>query len=162
MKLITYAYLRKETNISQNIPDSELEHPIERAQETLKMLICLEFYNEIETQQCANIDTLNIYIKKFLAWQSYQYWIIHANFKTTASGIRVYTEDNSVVVNEAQMATLMRDAKEQVQFYKEHLVKYLDNNRDFYPLYCGACTNSNTGNGFGITSIGSKRKHCGH
>lgn len=167
MKLINYQYLRNEVDISQNVPDKELDNPIKRAQEMLEMVIGEDLYAELETQfnttpqsfTAAN-NTLLTYIKKFLAWQAYQFWAVKANVKDTRAGFRVLTEDNSQPATDKQLAEIIRDAKMWAQTQKEKLVQFLDDNHDSYPLYeynCG--TNKRTGTGFHITSVGKKHGH---
>ncbi len=160
-KLINYQYLRLEVDISQNVPDKELDNPIKRAQEMLEMLIGSGLYDEIISEfpnsfSAAN-TTLFPYVKKFLAWQAYQFWIPKANFKDTRSGFRVMREDNSDAATEKDMATLIRDIKMWAQTQKEKLVQFLEDNCTTYPLYDCECGNKKrTGTGFHITSVGKK------
>ena len=167
-KLINYQYLRKEVDISDNVPDKELDNPIKRAQEMLEMVIGTGLYNEIVAEFEANAlsatnTTLFPYVKKFLAWQAYQFWLPKANFKDTRAGFRVMREDNSDAATEKDMATLIRDIKMWAQTQKEKLVQFLDTNNTSYPLWeyhCG--TSKRTGTGFHITSVGKKHPHdCG-
>jgi hypothetical protein len=170
-KLINYQYLKTETDISQNVPETELDNPIKRSEEMLEMVIGNALYLELVGQNPtftgANI-TLIPYVKKFLAWQAYQFWLPKANFKTHNSGLRVHREDNSEPATDAQMATLIRDAKMWGQTQKEKLVQYLEDNHDSYPLYPFECgPNKKTGTGFHITAVGHgvycKCKSCyGH
>lgn len=162
-KLITYAYLKEEVDIPQSIPDAELEHPIYRAQEMLRMLMCDEFYKSFIASYLAGpftgaYGTLYPYVKQFLAWQSYEYWTIKANFKPTRSGFRVHSEENSVAASDVQMATLIKDAKQQAQYYKKLMVDFIDGNTANYPLYCGGCGNGNSGNSFHVSAVKNKHK----
>lgn len=163
-KLIDYAYLKEEVDIPQNIEDSVLEHKIYRAQEMLRMLIGDEFYQDYKTNYKAN--TLSAayllfqpYVKQFIAGQAYEYYTIKANFNPTRSGFRVHTEENSVVATDVQMATLIKDAKQQAQFYKTLLVDFLEGNKDNYPLYSNYCGNNLTGNSFHISAVSKKHHH---
>lgn len=166
VELITYAYLRAQTAISKNIPDDELQIPLQRSQDILKMLLGMQFYEEIESQFPSSFDTDNgqlfdPYIKQFLAWQSYQFWLTKANFKTTPAGIRVHSETNSVVASDVQMATLFSDAKQQAQFYKEQIYAFICKKRhtdaDAYSLLDDCdCSRNKMGNGFHITSVARK------
>lgn len=162
-KLINYQYLKTETDISQNVPETELDNPIKRSEEMLEMVIGNALYLEL-TGQNPNFTGANItlmpYVKKFLAWQAYQFWLPKANFKTHNSGLRVHREDNSDPATDSQMATLIRDAKMWGQTQKEKLVQYLEDNHDSYPLYAYDCgPNKKTGTGFHITAVGHG-KNC--
>lgn len=165
-KLINYQYLKLETDISQNVPDSELDTPIRRSEEMLAMVIGQDLYDEIAGQN-PNYTGANValmpYVKKFLAWQAYQFWLPKANLKTHQSGIRVHKEDNSDPASDNQMATLIKDAKMWCQTQKEKMVQYLEDNYTAFPLYDYNCgTNKRTGTGFHITAIGTKHgRECG-
>jgi hypothetical protein len=169
IKLINYQYLRNEVDISQNVPDKELDNPIKRAHEMLEMIIGDDLYNEIVSQYQTVPSTLSAanttlfpYVQQFLAWQAYQFWIPKANFKDTKSGFRIMQEDNSVAATEKDMATLIRDIKMWAQTKKEKLVQFLEDNYESYPLYDYNCsTNKRTGTGFHITSVGKHKPGCG-
>lgn len=167
-KLINYQYLRNEVDISQNIPDKELDSPIKRAQEMLAMVIGDDLFNELDSQNTSPASsfsaantTLLPYIKKFLAWQAYQFWLVKANIKDTKAGLRVMQEDNSIAASDKQMAELLRDAKMWAQTQKEKLVQFLDDNHESYSLYDYNCnSHKRTGTGFHITSVGRHSKGC--
>lgn len=164
-KLINYQYLRLEVDISQNVPDSELDNPIKRSEEMLEMVIGTSLYSELVTQNPtftgANITLYN-YVKKFLAWQAFQFWLPKANFKSHKSGMRVHREDNSDPASDQQMANLIRDAKMWCETKKEQMVQYLEDNHESFPLYNYSCgPNKRTGTGFHITAIGSHDSTCG-
>jgi len=170
VKLINYQYLKDETDISQNVPESELDNPIKRSQEMLEMVVGASLVAELVTQAStrpksftAANTTLMTYVEPFLAWQAYQFWLPKANFKTHASGLRVHEEDNSRAATGEEMATLIRDAKMWAQTKKEKLVQFLEDNCSTYPLYdcvnCGS-KNKRTGTGFHITGVGKHPKGC--
>lgn len=163
-KFITYAYLKEECDIPQNLPDEELEHKIYRAQETLRMLMGDAFYQDYLTNYKANTLSaayllIQPYINQYIAWQAHEFWVPKANFKVTRGGFRVHTEENSVVASDIQMATLIKDAKYQSQYYKNLFVDYLNNHHADYPLYEYSCRDDKRGNGFHISAV--KNKHRG-
>lgn len=162
-KLITYAYMKEECDLPQNIPDEDLEHKIYRAQEMLRMLMCDEFYKDFLTNYKANTlsasyNLLFPYIKQFIAWQANQFYTVKANFKSTRSGFRVHSEENSVVATDTQMAMLIKDAKQQAEYYKKLLVDFLNGNKTTYTLYCGDCNGNLSGNSFHISVVKNKHK----
>jgi hypothetical protein len=161
-KLINYQYLRTETDISQHVPDSELDNPIKRSEEMLEMVIGPSLYSELKSQnpnfQGGNAALME-FVKKFLAWQAYQFWLPKANIKTHASGLRVHREDNSEPATDKQVAELIRDAKMWAQTQKEKLISYLNDNHESFPLYDYHCnSNKRSGTGFHITAVGTKHK----
>ena len=166
-KLIDYAYLKEEVDIPQNIENQDLEHKIYRAQETLRMLMGDEFYQDFLTNYKNNTlsavyTTLYRYIQQFVAWQAYEFYVVKANFNPTRSGFRVHTEENSVVATDTQMAMIIKDAKQQAQYYKTLLVDYLNGHYAEYSLYNYNCGNNLTGNTFHISAVKKSHKHnCG-
>jgi hypothetical protein len=163
-KLINYQYLKTETDISQNIDDEELDNPIKRAMESLMMVLGEDLYNELLDQypgalSVSNSTLYNNHIKKYLAWQAYEYWITKANYKFTRSGIRIHTEENSTLPTDAQIAALYKDAKEQASKYRSFMLNYINRNINNYPLYQNNC-NVNSNYGFQITPIGKNIHDC--
>lgn len=163
-KLIEYAYLREECDLPDVIIDEELEHPIYRAQETLRMLMSDGFYQDyLSAYKNLPLSTayasLFPYVKQFLAWQAHEFWVVKANFKVHASGFRVHSEQNSAPPTDIQMATIIKDAKYQSNYYKKIMVDFLNNHASDYPLYNMSCRNDKTGNGFHISAVKNKNKH---
>jgi len=161
-KFITYAYFKDECGLPDHFENEDLEHKIYRAQETLRMLMGDEFYQDYLTNYKAETmttayDTLMPYIKQYIAWQAYEYWTQQANFKVTNAGFRVHSEANSQPATDAQMAQIIKDSKYQGSYYKELLVGFLKSHNTDYPLY-GYCCNDKAGNGFHISAVKNKHK----
>lgn len=164
-KLITYAYLKKETDIADDIPNDELDNCIKWAQDRLRFLLGKLFYNEIYSQgstlptsySATNAALFDPYIKQFMAWQAYEFYVTtQAQSHSTRSGYRVHTEDNSEPANDQQMNVRMKMAKEQCQLYKGEMINYILQEQvrsSSFPLYLGDCNNQKFGNGTGITGV---------
>lgn len=161
---ISYDYLKDETAISDNIDNKVLKNPIYRAQEVLKFLLGTAFYESIESQVDSTYFTddddalFDPYIKKFLAWQAYENYIIRANIYESRTGLRQFREENSDIASEVVMSNLIKDAKQWTQFYKGQMLTFIKQEQRIdttkYPLYrdCG----EKTGTGFHITAITKK------
>ena len=155
--------MKDECDISKNVDDSKLDNPIKLAQEQLKYLIGDDFYDQIDSQATAfsgaadNLAFFDPYVKQFLAWQAYEYYIPKANFAETRSGFRIHREDNSDIATDKQMGELIRQVKQQSQFYKGKMISFLikSQNADStkYPLYTSNCGLETYGNGFHITAV---------
>ena len=161
-KLIYYAYLKEECDMPEHLQDSDLEHKIYKAQETLRMLMGDEFYQDFLTNYKASTlssvyDTLFPYIKQYVAWQANEYFVSTANYKLTRAGFRVHSEDKSVAATDVQMATIIKEAKYQAQYYKELLLSFLRNHSADYPLFENGCHSNLSGNAFHISAV--KNKH---
>ncbi len=164
-KLITYAYMKEECDMPQNLPDEELEHKIYRAQEMLRMLMGDAFYQAfLAMYKAGPLSTVfqaayDPYLKQFVAWQAHEFWVIKANFKINRSGFRVHDEANSTAATDIQMAPIIKDAGHQSQYYKNLFVGFLDEHATDYPDYGTNCEgNSKKGNSFHISAV--KNKHC--
>lgn len=162
-KLVTYAYLKEECDLPENLDNEDVEKKIYRAQEMLRMLMGDGFYQDFltnykdETLSTA-YTSIFTYIKQFVAHQAYEFWAITANLKPTRAGFRVHSEPNSTVAPDAQMAIIIRDAKSQAQYYKKLFVDYLNNHSSDYPLYEYGCNKDLTGNGFHISVVRNKKE----
>jgi len=58
-KLINYQYVKIETDISQNVPETELDIPIKRSQEMLEMVIGPALVAELVSEY-PNFSTANV------------------------------------------------------------------------------------------------------
>lgn len=165
-KLITYAYLRGEVDIPQNIPPEEFDFKINRAQERLRMLMGDAFYQDFVSSYKASSKNNPLtgayealydpYIKQFVAHQAFVYWTMEANLKPTRSGYRVHEEENSTAATDTQMSVLLKDRKQNAEYYAQLLVDFLNAHAYDYGLYNRGC-NAKTGNAFHISAV--KRKH---
>lgn len=158
--------MKEENDLPQNLDDSALEKKIYDAQETLRMLMGDEFYQDylskyISNQLTGAYSTVYKYVKQYIARQAYEYYTLNANFNPTRSGFRVHTEANSVVATDIQMAMIIKEAKQKAQQYKNLLVDYLNGHSSDFPLYNNKCGNNLRGNTFHISAVKNKTK-CTH
>lgn len=162
-KLITFAYLKEEVDVPHNLSNDDFDHKIYRAQERLRMLIGDEFYQDLLTNYKNNTlstsynSLYNPYVKQFVAFQTYALWTVTANFKATRSGFRVHLDENSEAVSSEDMAIIIKDAKQDSEYYAKLLVDFLKNHSEDYPLYSG-CRNL-TGNTFHLTAVKNNHSH---
>ncbi|MDW0189610.1 MAG: hypothetical protein QOA70_08160 [Nitrososphaeraceae archaeon] len=161
-KLITFAYLKSEVDVPQNINSEEFDHKIYKAQERLRMLMGDEFYRDFLAKYKANqfsaayTAAYNPYIKQFVAWQAFVFWTIEANYKPTRAGYRIHSEENSVAVPADEMEIIIKDRKQSAEYYSKLLIGFLDNHSADYELYKKNCRPS-TANTFHLSAV--KNKH---
>lgn len=163
-KLITYSYLRSETDISPNVENSKLDNPIKRAQDRLRAIIGPAFYDELVTQVSSTPQSLSTandaffdpYVKQFLAWQAYELYFAKSWFHDTPTGPRVFKEDNSEALDQKTIGEMLALAKRDTQFYKEQMINFLRSaqkaSTSSYPLFTQS-SNEIVSSGFGITAI---------
>jgi hypothetical protein len=164
-KLITYAYLRIETDISKNVENEVLDNPIKWAHDQLKFMLGRQLYDEVYAQGITlpttfstnNAALFDPYIKQFLAWTAYADYIIKANSYETRTGVRVYKEDNSDPASDQTMNMRIKKAADKAQFYKGAMINYIEEQQNLstanFPLYIKDCSNRKFGTGFGISGV---------
>lgn len=170
--LITFAYVRQLTEISQNIDDKFLTPKLKTAHDQLKFILGRNFYNDIVNNynpllpndgfSQSYYNLYNPYIKEFLAWQMYEYYLIKANVIETRTGLRTFKEDNSVAASDKAIAELLSLARQNVQFYKGQLLNFISETQQIDSSQYTLFTNTNPANvmgaGFGITAINGRDK----
>jgi hypothetical protein len=163
-KLITYAYFKKETDISDIVDNNKLDNPIKNAHDHLRALIGKAFYDELVSQNSTTPKTLTAaneafydpYVSQFLAWKAYEFYIVKANTYESRVGVRIFREDNSEPASDKIMGEQIALAKKQAQFYKDEMLNFLRSsqrvNSSAYSLYTNSSTASSAG-GFGISAV---------
>lgn len=163
-KLINFAYLKGEVDIPQNLDNEEFDQKIYRAQERLRMLMGDEFYQDFLSNYKANTfsaayqSLYNPYVKQFVAFQTYALWVPTANYKITRSGFRVHSEEHSEAVPAAEMAIVIKDAKQNAEYYAKLLVDYIKNHSSDFPLYDNGCRDL-VGNTFHMSAVKNRHDH---
>ena len=163
-KLITYAYFKEETDISDNVDNKKLDNPIKNAQDHLRALLGKSFYDELVSQYittpktftAANEAFYDPYVKQFLAWKAYEFYIVKANTFESRIGVRVFREENSDPVSDKILGEQIALAKRQAQFYKDEMLSFLRTSQKVsssaYSLYTN-CPTVSSGGGFGISAV---------
>lgn len=150
--LIPLDYLTEACFLSPNNADKKYKMVLELAQDQLKSILGLEFYQEIETQYAPQNDTLTVanaalyegYIKKYLAWQTYVFYIQFSQADDTPTGIREHIDENSSIISDIKLSARERNIQNKAMFYKSEMVTFLKsaqlNDSTAYPLWsCGCC-----------------------
>lgn len=162
--LIPIAYLQEVCFVSQNIPQEKFQALLEMAQDDLKVTLNKPLYDEIIAQFSTTPKTLSTantslyeYIKKYLAWQTYFYFQKFANFTSTPTGNREFTDDNSDLLSDVKNYSLEKNIKERSVFYRYEMINFLKESRindvNSYPLWVDQCREEMS---FAITSVDGK------
>ena len=164
-KLITYAYMKEETDISQVLDPEKLDNPIKRAQSRLSALIGVEFYNELDAQNTGptktftpeNLAFFDPCVKRYLAWQAYYLYLAGSNSFDTRTGRRTFKEDNSDPATDKIMGELLSLANKDVLIHQDNMINFLASAKKVssaaYPLYTLSGCGTSQRTGFGITSV---------
>lgn len=158
--LIPVAYIQEVCLISDNIDPKKLLVALEMAQEDLEDTISREFYEQIETQYLANTLSAdntafyNPYVKKFLAWKAYFYFVGHAQEDSTATGFREFNDDNSSLISDVKLYSKERKIRERADRHKSKMINFLNeaqsNDATKYDLWEDGCKDVPS---FSITAI---------
>lgn len=159
--LIPLSYLNEVCFLSLNEDDKKYKMVLDLAQDQLKNIIGIDFYNELITQYSAgtlSTDNNSFYedsnVKKYLAWQTYFYYLKFANINNTPTGLREFIDENSSVVTDVKMYAVEKNILQILNGYKGEFLRYLStaqaNTSTAYPLYEEKCGDEFS---FGITSI---------
>jgi hypothetical protein len=149
IELIPVAYLQEQCLISDNVDDKKIRVAIEMAQEDLEDTIGREFYDQIKTQYEANTLTsdnnsfYDPYVKKYLAWQAYFYFVGHAQEDSTATGFRNFTDENSSLISDVNLYAKEKKIRERADRHKSKMINFLNeaqaNDSTKYSLWEGGC-----------------------
>lgn len=162
INLIPFAFLKEACFLSDKIDERKFQPSLTEAQADLKNLIGGEFYDQIETQYSTVPPSLSSdnntlyqdYLKNFLAWQTYYYYLGFANSDSTPTGEREFVEEGSTILSDVKMFSKERNIKNLAQRWKDRTVNFLvlEQSKDStkYPLYVQRCDNEMS---FGISAI---------
>lgn len=163
-RLITVQYLKKETDISANVDADTLDNPIKWAMDRLKFLLGNVLYDAIYSQATTTPTTFSAenaalfdpYIKQYLAWQAYEFYVTRSMSLETRTGFRVHKDDTSDPAGAEDLNARIRAAKEQTQFYKGQMLNFITQEQELngsYASYDEDCENNKFGSGSGITGV---------
>jgi len=156
--ILDLTYLNTACFLSLNTDDKKYNMVLFMAQQELEQILGREFYEEIEsaypTFSGDNSTLYDNYIKDYLAWQTYFYYLKFANSDATPTGIREFNDENSSVLSDVKLYSLEKNVYEASVRYKNRMINYLkeqqirDSNK--FPLYESKCNN---GFSFAISAI---------
>jgi len=146
------AYLNAACNLSLNTTDIKYNMFVKRAQLQLKEILGHEFYEEIESQYptfVADADNATLYtsyIRDYLAWQTYFYYLKMSDAEATPTGIREFNDENSSVLSDVKKYSFEKNILDFCTTYKNELINYLklSQARDTtkFPLWEQPCSDS--------------------
>ena len=159
--ILDLTYLNTACNLSLNTSDIKYNMFLKRAQLDLREILGAEFYEKIESQYPSytgdNSTLYSDYIKDYLAWTTYGYYIKMSDFEATPTGIREFNDDNSSVLSDVKKYAHEKNVLEFANFYKNRMINYLKetqaNDSTKFSLWkeCQKTVYS-----FGITSVDKK------
>ncbi len=156
--ILDLTYLNEACFLSLNTDDKKYNMCLKMAQKDLKSVLGAEFYEQIETQYPNytgdNLSLYDDYIKDYLAWTTYVYYIGFSQAEATPTGIRSFNDDNSTILEDVKLYSFEKNVKNMAKRYKDDLINYLKetqaNDSTKFPLWEDSCK---TEYSFGITAI---------
>jgi hypothetical protein len=139
---ITEVDLKDNTSISKNV-DTNLLVPYIRSAEAMYVIDILgvalntELKNQITggTLSEVNKSLIDFYIKPASSWATFLSAVPFIAFKTTSKGVLRQNSDNSEVPPIQDLNWFKQAIKDNMSFYRNELLNYLENNKDKYPNY---------------------------
>lgn len=159
-QLIPLVYINEVCFVSTHIDEKKMNGSLEEAQEDLKDLLGPEFYEQIETQYeaetltAANSTLYEDYLKKYLAWQTYFYFMGFSQSDSTQTGEREFTDENSTILADVKLFSKEKNIRRRALKYKYAIINYLKLQQSIdttaFPLYTQSCKEELS---FAITSV---------
>lgn len=148
--------IKEMTSISENI-DPQFLVPYIRSAEKMHVYDILGIALDSELKGMITGNTLSgvsytlvqYYIKPLAAWSAYLAAIPFLAFKTTNKGVLRQGSDNSEIPGIPDINWFKQAIKDTQSFFREELLKYLEDNKDSFPAYrsCKKGMGANYSNG---------------
>lgn len=160
--LIPLSYLNEACALSLNTDEKKYKMILKLAQDNLEDILGPEFFEEIEDQYDPSSDTLSAdndtlyedYIKDYLAWQAYFYYLKFSQSTSTPTGERQFEDENSSMLSDIKLASLEKNVLAQAVHYKNRMINFLrlEQSKDStkYPKWEDSCKEEF---GFAISSV---------
>ena len=156
--ILDIGYLYTACRLSANVSPELYDIFLKRAQLDLKEVLGAEFYKQIVDEYPSytgdNETLYDDYIKDFLAWVTYGYYLKMSDLAPTPTGIREFNDENSSVLSDVKKFSHEKNVLEFANFYKNRMINFLKesqaNDSTKYPLYKSCDKTVYT---FGITSV---------
>jgi len=128
--LLELSYLNEVCFLSLNTDDKKYNIGLKLAQMDLRDLLGGEFYDEIVTQEEEGFSTDNdtlytLYIKDYLAWQTYFHYLKFSQADATPTGIRQFNDENSSVLDDVKLWSFEKNVLNVATKYKDAMINYL-------------------------------------
>lgn len=145
--LIPLDYLTEACFLSVNTNEKKFKMALKLAQDQLRATLGAEFYAEIETQYNPQNDTLTTanatlyedYIKNYLAWATYGFYVQFSQADDTPTGIREFKEESSEIISDIKLSARERNILKNAEFYRNQMINFLQttqaNTSTAYPLF---------------------------
>lgn len=142
VKFISVEYLKRFTDIEENVDDDKLVPYIYEAQDIhIQGALGSTFYDRLKAGVIAddlNADETTLltdYIQPCVNWWALYYIIPHLNFKLTNKAVSSESSEYSISADLAQTRFLRDDVKNFAEFRLKRLNKYLCDFDELFPEY---------------------------
>lgn len=166
--ILTSSDFTDRADISPNIKTNLLKQHLGVTQEKYAVkILCLEFYQEVldvvaGTTVNADITALLPFIKDYLIYKTYARYLLYANQRSSAAGVRTVAEPVSTAASDKILSEMIASAKSDANFYQDQLVNYLECNEDLFPTWkdsiCDCSSNRRTKGLNKLSRVGSSKK----
>ena len=135
-QLITKNEIIKKCDLSKVADDSKVNVCIRQAMNSLRAVLCRDFFNELitefnaETYTGLNETLVEDFIRPYLSWLAYEIYALLGQQTDTKAGFREHLDDDSQPVTDQRLKSLEKNAYGQSEFYKSLMLEYLYDNED--------------------------------
>ena len=140
--LVSKAYLRENSPITQNVQEKDLFPHVTAAQDNYtQKILGSEFYNHIlesfsaQTLNDAEITLVSDYIKPQVLWRTIDLAMPWMANNLRGKGVLRNTDENAVVSSFQELNYLRNEAKNRAEFQEQLLFDYLKKNVNVFPEY---------------------------
>jgi hypothetical protein len=138
---ITETYLKTKTPITKNVDVNDVTPFIPTQSEMrVQPILGTFFYNDILTKYnnqtlSPNEEELVKRIQPVVAWRSAEDAVFNLTYQLKNKGLQKQNGDNSVSVDRSEMVFSMEHYSQKAEFYEKRLFKYLQINKNLFPVY---------------------------
>lgn len=147
--MLELSYLKEACSLSGNVEENTYKANLKLAEKELRHVLGSEFYAELQSQSqddsftAINRTLYNDYVKDFLAWQTYFFYLGFAQSHSTPTGIREFNDDNSSIVADVKLYSLEKNVRKQAVDCKWEIINYLRLEREkdpsAFPKWVDSC-----------------------
>ena len=138
---VTQEYIKRNTSLTKNIDEHEIEPFISTAAQTWRQSILGTYFFDY-LLAAYNAQTLNanetILVQKIqpaVAWRAASDCVVSTTYQVKNKGLQKQSGDYSESVELSEMGFIKTHYENKAEFFESFVVKYLEKNKDLFPEF---------------------------